>query len=351
MDVGVYYREGDTWYRDMRAPGFGDAIAPNSDNSVQWLARKIAADERFAEATVKFWWPAILGSEVAEPPADEADADFEGRLLAANAQAAEVERLARGFRRGFRGGSPYNLKDLLVEIVLSKWFRAGALEGDDPLRRTALRDAGARRLLTPEELERKTEALTGYSWGRHIRTRCWPTCDPRPTALTDEFRLLYGGMDSDGITERARDITSVMEGVARTHALETSCPVVRRELYLLPDEERRLFSGIDPSVTPASEFSASFVVRSESPNRQETLTFGGPLSAGPKTVTLTYVNDFWDEHQGDRNIHLDRLTVRNARGGVVASRELERLPPSGDCNQPNGDHYALNCGGLVGGPD
>ena len=61
------------------------------DNSVQWLARKIVADERFAEATVKFWWPAIMGSEVAEPPEDEEDADFEGL-------AARCERPGRGGR-------------------------------------------------------------------------------------------------------------------------------------------------------------------------------------------------------------------------------------------------------------
>ena len=34
----------------------------------------------------------------------------------------------------------------------------------------ALRDAGARRLLTPEELAHKTAALTGYQWGRYIYT-------------------------------------------------------------------------------------------------------------------------------------------------------------------------------------
>ena len=79
------YREGDTWYRDMRTPGFAGEQAPKPD-SVQWLARKIVADERFAEATVKFWWPAIIGSEVAEPPEDQGDADFEGLLVAANAQ-------------------------------------------------------------------------------------------------------------------------------------------------------------------------------------------------------------------------------------------------------------------------
>ena len=244
------YRKGDTWYRDMRAPGFNGELAPDPDNSVQWLAKQIVADERFAEATVKFWWPAIMGSEVAEPPEDEGDMNFEGLLLAANAQGAEVTRLARGFRRGFRGRAAYNLKDLLVETVLSKWFRADAVEDADPVRSVALRDAGARRLLTPEELSRKTGAVTGFEWRRTIdKPGCWSRCARRPSALTDKYRLLYGGIDSDGITERMRDITSVMAGVAERHAAIVSCPAVTREFYLLPDTQRRLFEGIDKHVT------------------------------------------------------------------------------------------------------
>ena len=243
------YREGDTWYRDMRIPGFNGESAPNSATSVQWLAQEIVSDERFAEAAVKFWWPAIMGSEVTEPPEDEGDASFEGLLLAANAQRAEMERLASGFRRGFAGGAPYNLKDLLVEIVLSEWFRADVFVRADPVRRVALRDAGARRLLTPEELDRKTAALTGFRWGRNIRTNCWPECRRIISSLTDEYRLLYGGIDSEGITKRGRDLTSVMAGVARRHAAQVSCPVVIRELYLLPDSDRRLFNGIGVSVT------------------------------------------------------------------------------------------------------
>ena len=243
------YQQGDTWYRDMRVPGFGGAATPDSDNSVQWLARGIVSDKRFAEATVKFWWPAIMGSEVAEPPEDEEDADFEGLLLAANAQGAEVERLAVGFRLGFRGGPAYNLRDLLVEMVLSRWFRADAVEDANPVRRIALRDAGARRLLTPEELERKTAALTGLRWGwapRISQAHLGPE-----SRLTDRYRLLYGGIDSDGITERARDLTSVMAGVAKRHAVQLSCLVVMRELYLLPETDRRLFAGIDPNVRPS----------------------------------------------------------------------------------------------------
>ena len=143
------YEEGDSWYRDMLSPGFGAELAPDPDNSLQWLAQRIVEDERFAEATVKFWWPAIMGSETTDPPEDEADPGFEGQLLTANAQHAEVVRLALGFRLGYGRRSPYNLKDLLVEMVLSKWFRSEAVLVADPVRSAALHDAGARRLLTP----------------------------------------------------------------------------------------------------------------------------------------------------------------------------------------------------------
>ena len=62
------YVTGDTWYRDMRPPGFDGALVPDADTSLQWLASRIVADRRFAEATVKFWWPAVMGVQVAEPP-------------------------------------------------------------------------------------------------------------------------------------------------------------------------------------------------------------------------------------------------------------------------------------------
>ena len=237
------YQVGDTWYRDMRDPGFKGKLAPDPDNSVQWLALEIVADPRFAEATVKFWWPALMGSEVTRPPEDEGDAGFEGQLLAATAQGAEVTRLADDFRRGFHGGPAYNLKDLLVEMALSKWFRAGAVTDTDLVRHGALRGAGAKRLLTPEELARKTAAITGVQWGRFIPLNL--DQGRSPNALTDSYRLLYGGIDSDGVTKRGRDLTSVMAGVAQRHAVEVSCSVVMRELYLLPEADRPLFAGIN----------------------------------------------------------------------------------------------------------
>ena len=336
------YQVGDTWFRDMRTPGFDGKPAPNADNSVQWLARQIVADPRFAEATVKFWWPALMGREVARPPEDEADTGFEGQLLAANAQGAEVTRLAQGFRRGFHGGLAYNLKDLLVEIVLSKWFRADAVTDADPVRHAALRGAGAKRLLTPEELARKTAAIMGVQWGRHTPTHV--DQGRYPSALTGDYRLLYGGIDSDGVTERSRDLTSVMAGVARRNAVQVSCPVVLREFYLAGDAERRLFAGIDPHVTPISEFSGTFEITAASRSEMQTFSLQGHLSAGEKTVSLAFLNDYWHETRGDRNILLDRLTVRQGNA-VVYRYEIEDLDHPVECHHIEQEAFHLSSGG------
>ena len=341
------YEEGDTWYRDMRTPGFGAEQAPDDGDSLQWLARKIVADPRFAAATVKFWWPAIMGSEVAEPPAEEGDADFQGRLLAANAQSAEVRRLAEGFRQGFRFGAAYNLKDLLVEMVLSKWFRADALGDGDTVRAVALRDAGARRLLTPEELANKTAALTGSQWGRFMNVNCWDDCDAEPNSLTRDFRLLYGGIDSDGITERARNVTSVMSGVAKRHAVSTSCPVVVREFFLLPEEDRRLFGGIDKSIAPNQNHMDWIEIENE--DHWKTYSLERLLPEGSSTVRLSFNNSWYDRSADKgRHIRIDRLLLRDSAGHLVATYELEKLDATSDCNYPVGDHhFALHCNGSV----
>ena len=343
MSLGGHI-DGDTWYRDMRRPGFDGEFVPNADSSLPWLAEQIVADPRFAEATVEFWWPAIMGRDVAEPPEDENDANFEGRLLASNAQTAEVERLARGFRRGFRGGSPYNLKDLLVEMVLSRWFRAESIADPDAVRAVALRNAGARRLLTPEELARKTLALTGFQWGR-IRGQNRRSLHERDSsALTRGYGLLYGGIDSDGVKDRATDLTSVMAGVAQSHAVESSCPVVMKEFFLLPDERRRLFDGIDETVTPAFEFANTFEIAAASRPEREAFALEGHLPTGEATVSLAYLNDFWDEKLGDRDILLDRLTVY--RGSTVVHRlEMEDFDHPVDCHHLEQGAFHLSSSG------
>ena len=350
------YQRGDTWFRDMRVPGFNSQIAPSADNSLQWLADQMVADERFAKAAVHFWWPAIMGVELVEPPSESSDSDFDVLLLASGAQALEVERLAKSFREGFRGGRPYNAKDLLVEIALSPWFRAESVTGSDALRTAALRDAGVARLLTPEELAAKTDAVAGYMWGRRFQ-RPWDRgetrsrlFDPQGFGGTSGYQLLYGGIDSDGIIERTGDITPLMASVAQSHAAEVSCPIVRREFYYWPEGGRLLFNGINEFDTPYSESRGDFEISSESWETRQSVTLDVPLSPGAKTVRLSYTNDFRGpppedgSSRPDRNLSLDRLVVKNSIGTTVSEIELETLARK-NCGRPEDQFYSMrnNC--------
>lgn len=343
------YQRGDTWFRDVRAPGFNGMMAPNADKSLQWLAEQITADERFAKAAVHFWWPAVMGVEVVEPPTDSADADFNAMLVASGAQGLEIEALAQSFRTGIRGGKPFNAKDLLAEIALSPWFRAESVTGDDETRMAALRDAGVARLLTPEELVAKTDAITGYVWGRQFQLPFGfgePRSKLHNPAGFGGYQLLYGGIDSNGITERTGDMTALMASVAQSHAAEVSCPIVRRELFFWPDGQRLLFNGISRLDTPLSQGAGSFEITAVSADSQQLVTLDVPLSAGAQTIRLSFTNNSTfgqRDSEGntlDRNLNLDRLVVRNSSNVAVSEVELETLARQ-NCGRPRGDFYFM----------
>ena len=350
------YQQGDTWFRDVREPGFGGKLAPSANNSLQWLAEQIVADDRFATAAVRFWWAPIMGVDLVEPPSDSTDTDFDALLLASGAQALEIDALAQDFREGFGTGKPYNAKDLLAAIALSPWFRAESVTGDDATRLSALRDAGVARLLTPEELVAKTDAVTGYVWGRRFQ-KPWDRGEPRSKLYDPQgfggaggYQLLYGGIDSEGITERTGEMTPLMASVAQSHAAEVSCPIVRREFYYWPAGSRLLFDGITEFDTPHSETSADFEVTAESWDTRQTVTLAVPLSPGSKTVRLAYSNNRLTQAEsegpnaGDRNLSLDRLAVNDSGGTTVLEVELETLARKG-CGRPEEGFYWMrgNC--------
>ncbi|MXY70634.1 MAG: hypothetical protein F4Y47_19055 [Acidobacteriia bacterium] len=343
------YQRGDTWFRDVRAPGFDGMTAPSADNSLQWLAERMVADERFASAAVRFWWPAVMGVELVEPPTESSDSDFNVMLVASSAQALEIDALAQSFRDGFNGGTPYNAKDLLAEIALSPWFRAESVTGDDETRMAALRDAGVARLLTPEELVAKTDAITGYVWGRRFQLP-FGFEEPRsklhsPSAFSG-YQLLYGGIDSNGITERTGDMTALMASVAQSHAVEVSCPIVRRELFYWPDQNRLLFDGITRLDTPLSEGGGLFEITATSADSQQLVALEVSLLAGSQTVNLAFANNSTfgqKDSEGnnlDRNLNLDRLVVRDSGGAIVSEVELETLDRQG-CGRPREGFYFM----------
>ena len=191
---GYVYHTGDTWYLGMRVPGFGTQVAPGPDNSIQWLAEQIAADERFAEAAVKFWWPAIYGSDVVAPPEEAGDADFEGKLLAANAQATVPAQ------------------------HLWHWG-LGSLHGDKVLARCLIGERCVRTLVVEEELE----TGKGGSDARHGQRTVVeaPELDPRravcplhatvPLGPARRQDMQWDALFLAGILERGHELAAAVD--------------------------------------------------------------------------------------------------------------------------------------------
>jgi hypothetical protein len=240
------YQDGDLWYRDMRPPGFNNVVMPASENdtSLAWLARQFIADPRFTTGTVKFWWPAVFGEKPIDPPTEPTDADFRTRLEAWAAQDETIRTVAQAFGDGTAGTAEhgaYNLKDLLVEMLLTPAYRARSVTGLDAERADALAEVGHVRLLTPEQLNRKLLAVVGYNWA--------PRWAPDWPGLLREYRLLYGGTDSAGVTVRATELNAIMSTVTQRMANEAACPIAVTD-FSRPAAERLLFPYVEPSTTP-----------------------------------------------------------------------------------------------------
>lgn len=230
------YEWGDTWYRDMRSPGFEGQEPAQGQDSLQWLGQQIINDPRFARSVVKFWWHSLMGQEPLSAPQESSDSNYQARLAAFTEQSGFINDIATNL------SEHWNLKHTLADMILSPWFRAYATQSEE----LASVDFGSERLLTPEELKAKTENLTGYIWGYYVAD--WGH-NREYNALEDDYNILYGGIDSDGITKRTGDMTSVMSQVAQTHAVEASCPIVIRE-FNVDVSERLLFTLVNKDTTP-----------------------------------------------------------------------------------------------------
>ncbi len=238
------YQPGETWYNDMREPGFDGFTFANTESTLQDLALAITSDVRFAEGTVKFWWPALMGEEPVLAPGDQADQGYAEQLAMFQTQQAAIDTFASSFITGFDGGAPYNLKDLLVEMIMSPWFRIDAA-GEDVSDSGYMRGVGTGKLLTPEQLDRKTMAVTGFRWYED------EYLGVTSSQLTEQYRLFYGGIDSDGVTIRATEMTSLMTTVVEAQPLQMGCVLVGIE-FQWPASYRTLFTEVDRNQNEAN---------------------------------------------------------------------------------------------------
>ena len=338
------YVNGDLWYRDMRSPGLLGQAITNTTEPLRDLVSLIVKDPSFARASVKFWWPSIMNSSVLLAPAVSTDADYNDRFAAYQAQSASIEKFATTLSKN------WNLKDLLVEMMMSPWYRIDTNIAAANANAALLAGVGSEKLLTPERLGRKTQALTGFNW----RNTTFPRYEGRMlSGLSDDYRLIYGGIDSLSVTERSRDMTPLMSNVAMTHALESACPVVLKE-FALPDAKRLLFGGLGDIVTPVTEGAIQLPPASTGATDWVDISMSLQLNAGSKAVSLSLANPYCDYDtaaqacRSQRLLYVDNVQIKGPLDSAYSTYEITSSISKNyvqGCSQ-NGASNAVTTGGC-----
>ena len=242
-DAGVYGKRKGGWFKDMFGAGFEGEDLPGSERwrSLQWLGERTAKDPRFAVAMVEHVYYILTGRKVLLPPKDYDDPLYAAKRRAYQEQRRLVETFAARFAK-----SGFNLKGVFKDWAMSDFYRADGLAAalKDPCRRAELDDVGLVRMLSPEQVERKLAAVFGERWGK----------------LTDQLAMLYGGIDSQEVTERAADPSGAMGAIQRILSNDVACRHVARD-FARPVAERRLFPSIEPDVIPGASADADQAIR------------------------------------------------------------------------------------------
>ena len=241
---GVYGRRKEGWYQDMFQAGFEGEDMPAEERwrSLQWLGERTVKDPRFAIAMVEHVYYILTGRKVLLPPKDIEDPLFNARRRAYREQRKLIEMTAVNFSE-----HQFSLKQVFKDLIVSDFYRADGLATavSDPARRAELDDIGQVRMLAPEQIERKIGAIFGQPWGR----------------LTDQLAMLYGGIDSQEVTERAADPSGAMGAIQRILSNDVACKQVLKDFARAPGD-RLLFPSIEPDVVPGASAEADEKIRS-----------------------------------------------------------------------------------------
>ena len=243
------YEYGDTWYRDMREPGLFEVKLSDNDYTLQELAGLIVSEDAFYKATANFWWQSIFGEKIIERPSLQTDSDYLMKLEISKAQEESITDFASVLKKH------NNLKEMLVSMIKSDWFRAESVDSNKKQKSYGLAKLGSEQLLNPEQIVRKTESLTGIVWGRSLSSPDiifeyeYSKDGPYLYALDEDYKILYGGHDSLNVTERTEEPNPLLLGVAYNQAKSISCQVVAADFYI-EKNDRRLFTLVDDSHNP-----------------------------------------------------------------------------------------------------
>lgn len=245
--------------RGRYMPGFrGDAVqvsgmslerkAPDStsNNLLQWLAKEIVKDDRFAKASVKIFYKALMGREAMIKPSID-DMEYVDKLEAYRYEDSILEAVKEKFI-----DSGMNAKLLIKELIKSPLFRATSTNSENIILSENL---GQAKLITPEALDAKIHDVMGYYWNRYSRQK---DADNNNTAnhrllRNDNYKILYGGINSGSVSTRVEELNGVMANVQMRMALQMSCYPVSRDFFF-PSNQRKLFPYVTRTLEPENEF-------------------------------------------------------------------------------------------------
>jgi hypothetical protein len=221
------------WYPEMYTPGFGEEELPSSQKvtSLQWLAQKTTADGRFPLAIARQVFHTLTGLQIIN--AAEIG-DNEEKKATWQEQTDFLTGLADDFK-----SSEYDYRVLVRGVVLSHFYRAVGNKDADS---STLAYAGSKRLHSPTQLNRKILQVTGFPWRTNYRSK---------DHLSDRYKMLYGGIDSDSVTERLVEPNGIIANIGLRMATELACVAVSND-FVIQKDQRRIFPWVEIGYQPVT---------------------------------------------------------------------------------------------------
>jgi len=253
------YRPG--WRVDLapfsQEPGISiekKAPASATNNILQWLSKEIVKDDRFAMASVKIFYKALLSRDALKKPQKE-ESNYEEALEAYLYENGILEDIKDKFL-----ASSMNAKVIIKEIIKSPLYRANSIDIDNDVLSNAI---GQAHLIAPEELNSKIFTTFGYYWSRYLQPYAQKEnndSNNHRLLREDNYKTLYGGINSGSISKRVDELNGVMANIQLRMATQMACFPTTRDFYF-PMNERKLFPYVTQNQEPITEGSISDIKR------------------------------------------------------------------------------------------
>ncbi|MDQ7042082.1 MAG: hypothetical protein Q9M34_00970, partial [Sulfurimonas sp.] len=161
------------------------------------------------------------------------------------------DTVLEGIKEKFKA-SGLNAKVIIKEIIKSPLYRAVSTTSTNNVLSQRL---GQAKLITPEALNAKIYDVMGYYWNRYSRQKDSDNNNTVNHRLLrdDNYKILYGGMNSGSISTRVEELNGVMANIQTRMALQMSCYPVARDFYF-PADKRKLFPYVTTTLEPENEF-------------------------------------------------------------------------------------------------